>query len=138
MQSLREGMKELIAIKLWKTIEGARPNPWFCFLYYDKNKMRVNKETFAKALQAEGILVVAHYMKPMNERIWIKKKKTYGNSACPWMCSRARDINYTHCCPVAGKALEDHMTLHIHECWTEKEIEDTLKALEKVERAYSI
>lgn len=28
------------------------------------------------------------------------------------------------------------MTLGIHECWTEKEIEDTLKALKKVERAY--
>ncbi len=68
----------------------------------------------------------------------MKEKKTYGNSACPWMCSRARDINYTHCCPVAEKALEDHMTLPIHECWTEKEIEDTLKALRKVERAYSI
>lgn len=103
-----------------------------------KDKMRVDKETFAKTLEAEGIPVKAHYMKPMNERIWIKEKKTYGNSACPWMCSRARDINYTHCCPVAEKALEDHMTLHIHECWTEKEIKDTLKALRKVERASSI
>lgn len=138
MESLREGMKELVAIKLWKTIEGARPSPWFCFLHYDKDKMRVDKETFAKALEAEGIPVKAHYMKTMNERIWIKEKKTYGNSACPWMCSRGRDIKYTHCCPVAEKALEDHMILYIHECWTEKEIKDTLKALRKVERAYSI
>ena len=38
--------------------------------------------------------------------------------------------------PVAEQALADHMTLYIHECWTEKEIEDTVKALEKVEKVY--
>ena len=38
--------------------------------------------------------------------------------------------------PVAEKALADHMTLYIHERWTEKEIKDTIKALEKVERVY--
>jgi len=136
MDSLRDGMEELAAVKLWKTIEGAEPNPWFCFLHYERDKMKVDKETFAKALKAEGIPIGAHYVKPMYEGIWIKEKKTYGSSGCPWSCPRAREIDYTHCCPVAEKALEDHMTLYIHECWTEKEIDDTLKALKKVEKAY--
>ncbi len=138
MESLRDYMKELLSVKMWKVIEDVKVNPWFCFLYYDKDKMRIDKETFTKALKAEGIPVGAHYVKPMYEGIWIKEKKAYGNSACPWACPQARDIDYTHCCPVAEKALEDHMTLPIHECWTEKEIEDTLKAFKKVEKAYSI
>jgi len=36
------------------------------------------------------------------------------------------------------RVLYDHMTLGVHECWTEKEIEDTLKAFKKVEKVYSI
>lgn len=138
IERLREGMKELVATRMWKVIEDVQVNPWFCFLHYDKDKTRTDKETFVKALQGEGIPVVAHYMKPMSEWIWIKEKKTYGSSGCPWMCSRGRDVDYTDCCPVAEKALADHMTLCIHECWTRKEIEDTLKAFEKVEKAYSV
>ena len=65
MESLREGMEELLSVKMWKVIEDVKVNPWFCFLHYDKDKMRVDKETFAKALKAEGTLVGAHYVKPM-------------------------------------------------------------------------
>lgn len=138
LKSLEQGMKELIAVKLWKTIEDAEPNPWFFFLHYDKDKMKIDQETFAKALQAEGIPVNAHYHnnKAMYQYIWIREKKSYGNSGCPWTCPRAREINYTHCCPTAERALNDHMTLHVHECWTEGGIEDIIKALKKVEKAY--
>lgn len=34
----------------------------------------------------------------------------------------------------AEKSVDDHMTLPIHEGWTEKEIDDMIKALEKVEK----
>lgn len=143
LKSLEDDMKELIAVKLWKIIEGVEPNPWFFFLHYDKNKMKVDQETFAKALQAEGIPVTIYYHTkgamfhgPMYQYIWIREKKSYGNSGCPWTCPRARDIDYTHCCPVAEKVLNEHMWLHIHECWTEREVKDTVKALKKVEKAY--
>lgn len=139
LKSLKQGMKELIAVKLWKIIEDTEPNPWFFFLHYDKNKMKVDKETFAKTLQAEGIPVRVDYgkpMYPMHKAIWIREKKSYGNSSCPWACRWGRDIDYTHHCPMAEKALDDHMVLWMHECWTEREIEDTIKALKKVEKTY--
>ena len=34
------------------------------------------------------------------------------------------------------KALADHITLRINEGWTDREIEDTINALQKVEKAY--
>ena len=130
VNKLREGISQLKTVRLWKIIEGAEPNYWFCFLRYD-NK---DKETFAKAVQAEGIPVGAHYVKVMYEGVWIKERKAYGNSGYPWSCPRyGKKIDYTHCCPQAEKALEDHMLLYIHEGWAEKEVDDTIMALEKVE-----
>jgi len=136
LRELNKGMKNLKVIKLWKTINGASPNPWFCFLHYDQRKMKVNKEKFAQAAAAEGIPVGAHYTTVMYEQTWIKEKNTYGISHCPWSCPKGRNINYKNSCPVAEKALADHMTLYINECWTDKEIEDTIKVLEKVEKYY--
>ncbi len=136
LKKLNRKMKSLKAIRLWKTIEGASPNPWFCFIHYDKRRMRVNKEKFAKAIAAEGIPIGAHYVVVMYEQTWIKEKNTYGGSHCPWSCPKGRDIDYRNSCPVAERALADYMTLGIHEGWGEKEIEDTAKALKKVEEAY--
>jgi len=133
---LREGMKDFLAIKMWRFIEDVEVNPWFCFLHYDKEKVKVDKETFAKALQAEGIPVGAHYVKPMYQYPWLRDKKSYGKSRCPWKCSWGRDIDYKDSCPLAEKSLNDHMTLYIHECWTEEEVGDTLKAIRKVEEVY--
>ena len=134
LKKLNKGIKNLKAVRLWKTIENTEPNPWFCFIHYDKIKMKVNKEKFARAVAAEGIPVGAHYTTVMYEQTWIKEKNTYGNSHYPW--SSYRNINYKNSCPVAEKALVDHMTLYINECWTDKEVRDTVKALEKVEKYY--
>lgn len=101
IDKLREGIFSLKTIKLWRVIEGAEPNYWFCFLYYDNG----DKEAFAKAVQAEGIPVGAHYIKVMYDGIWIKDRKAYGSSGCPWSCPLyGKKIDYTHCCPRAEKA----------------------------------
>lgn len=134
LKKLQKGMRNLKAVRLWKTIKNAEPNPWFCFLHYDKIRMKVNKEKFAKAVASEGIPVGAHYTTVMYEQTWIKEKNTYGNFHYPW--SAYRNINYKNSCPVAEKTLANHMTLYIHECWTDKEVRDTIKALEKVEKYY--
>lgn len=135
VDKLREGVSKLKSVKLWKIIENVDPNYWFCFLHYDRKKTSINKETFAKAVQAEGIPVDVRYVKVMYDGIWIANRNTYGKSGCPWNCPvYGKKIDYTHCCPHAEEAIEDHMTLYIHEGWTDKEIEDTITALEKVGR----
>ncbi len=83
VDKLREGISKLESIRLWRVIEGAQPNYWFCFLHYDKEKTGVDKKTFAEAVQAEGIPVGAHYVKVMYDGVWIRDRRTYGSSACP-------------------------------------------------------
>ena len=56
---------------------------------------------------------------------------------CPWTCPYyGRNIDYSNSCPNAKRALERVITLPIHESCSEKEIDDIVLALEKVEAHY--
>lgn len=136
-EELKKGFeKELSCFGFWKVLPGAEPNPWFCFMRADRKKLKVDKQTLSKALNAEGIPVGAHYVVPMYQQKWIAERNTFGESHLPWSLPGARRINYKGCCPDAEEALADHMTLHIHECWGKKEVDDTIKAFIKVEKHY--
>ena len=132
--SLNEKMKKLYAFRLWKIVPGAEVNPWFCFVHYTKDVLKRDKDEVVKALAKEGLPIGAKYMNPLYEWKWIKERNTFGNSHYPYNLPGVRKIDYTDCCPDAKRSLNDHMTLFIHEGWTKKEIEDTAKAFEKVEK----
>jgi perosamine synthetase len=134
---LKKGFdREIRCFSLWKVLPSAEPNPWFCFIKVDMKKIKVDKQTLSRALQAEGIPVGAHYVIPMYQQKWIAERNTFGSSHLPWSLPKARKINYRNCCPSAEKALAEHMTMHIHECWGKKEVSDTIKAFKKVEKHY--
>lgn len=137
VEKLRKSMANLKAIRLWKIIDHIEPAYWRCFFHFDKTRLKVSKERFVKALNAQGIPIGLKYTDVFYKQYWIKNRKTYGDSECPWSCPfYNKKINYTNSCPQAEKAVEDHMVLFIHEGWGEKEIEDTVKVLVKVEKHY--
>ncbi len=127
---------ELSCFRMWKVPLGAEVNPWFCFIRMHGERLKADKDTLSKALQAEGIPAGAHYVVPMYKQKWIAERNTFGNSHLPWSLPGARKIDYKGCCPDAEKALDEHMTLHINECWGKKEVSDTIKAFKKVEQHY--
>jgi len=133
VEKLRKEFLNLKAFSLWKKHENSKPNYWFCFVKVDKEKLKVDKWKVAEALKAEGIPAGAHYVIPMYENPFVKKRKTFGKSGYPWNSYRP---NIKYKCPVAEKSLNSHITLYIHENFTEKEIKDILDAFEKVEKAY--
>jgi dTDP-4-amino-4,6-dideoxygalactose transaminase len=136
-KALDEGFKKCLkAFSLAPIPADAEPNPWFCFIRYHREKMRMDKKTVADAINAEGIPVGAHYVVPMYRQHWFANQKTFGSSGLPWTLPVARKIDYTACCPVAEKALNDHMSIMIHEGWQQQEIEDTITAFKKIEEHY--
>ena len=138
VERLREGLSELKTFRLWKFIDDADPNPWFAFVRFNREYMRINKEETARILGEYGLPVGAHYVVPIYNQYWIKNRVTYGTSQYPWSMPGARKIDYTNCCPNAEKALADHMTLYLHEGWTEREINYTIEIFKKVEKEYSV
>jgi len=136
-KKLREGFeKQLKAFRIPPAEQDSEPNPWFLFIHVDREKLRASNEILAKAISAEGIPVGQKYVVPMHQAKWIVEKRAFGKSQLPWSLPGARDIDYTHMCPVAEKALEDHMTLFIHEYYEKQEINDIIEAFVKVEKHF--
>ena len=134
---IKEGFeKELTAFRIHFCEPDAEPNPWFLFVHVDKDRLSTGNDILAQALSAEGIPVGQKYVVPMYQSKWIVEKHTFGFSHMPWSLPGARKINYENCCPNAEKALEDHMTLGIHECYENQEICDIIEAFKKVEKHF--
>ncbi len=126
--------EELSAFRMRKTIPGAEPSHWFCFIKANKDMVKAGNRSIAEMLGEEGIPASAHYVAPIYKQRWIEEKNSFGSSKLPWSLSGARKINYAGSCPEAEKALDDHMTLHIHENWTMREVRDTVRAFKKIEK----
>ncbi|HRU32164.1 MAG TPA: hypothetical protein P5310_01975, partial [bacterium] len=105
---------------------------------FNREFATVDKWDAARILAEEGLPVGAHYVVPIYNQYWIRNRVTYGNSQYPWSMPGAREIDYTNCCPDAERALEDHMTLYLHEGWGEREIDYTIESFKKVEKEYSV
>lgn len=135
--ALKEAFKkELKAFRIPESEPESQPNPWFLFVHVEKERLKVNNNILAQALQAEGIPVGQKYVVPMYQGKWFIEKNTFGSSHLPWSLPQARKINYQHCCPVAENALENHMTLGIHEYYNQQEVYDILMAFKKVEKHF--
>ncbi|MGC8976466.1 MAG: DegT/DnrJ/EryC1/StrS family aminotransferase [Candidatus Ratteibacteria bacterium] len=131
VEELRNGFKNFKAFSLWKRPDNSKPNYWFCFVRVDEERLKYDKYKIAEILRKEGLPVGAHYVIPMYENPFIKERKTFGSSGYPFN-PYAQNIEYK--CPFAEKALNSHITLYINECWTKKEVEDTIKIFERVEK----
>ncbi|HOK56015.1 MAG TPA: DegT/DnrJ/EryC1/StrS family aminotransferase [bacterium] len=131
VEELRKGFSNLKGFSLWKKPENSKPNYWFCFIRVEEEKFKYDKWKLAEILIKEGLPAGAHYVIQIYENPFIKARKTFGSSGYPW---KPYSPNIEYKCPIAEKALNSHITLYIHECWGKKEIEDTIKIFEKVER----
>lgn len=134
---IKEGFEnEIKAFRIHSAEPKSEPNPWFLFVHVEKDRLKVGNEILAQALLAEGIPVGQKYVVPMYQAKWIVEKRIFGTSQLPWSLPQARKIDYHNACPVAEKALEDHMTLSIHEYYETQEICDIINAFKKVEKNF--
>jgi dTDP-4-amino-4,6-dideoxygalactose transaminase len=103
-------------------------------IHVDTNSIHVSVDKFAEALGKEGVPCGARYIViPMYEFGFIKDRQ----NKYPWTLPEARkDIVYTDSCPNTVKALNGVITVWLHEGCTEKEVDDVIAAVEKVEAHY--
>ena len=121
--------------------QGGEGSYWFMRLSVDASRLRAGASDFARALAKEGIPVAARYDGAMQgTAAWLNERRVFGTSGYPWSAPEYRahggDPERRFACPNAQTVLESDFNLRIHERWGEEEIEDTLRALEKVESAY--
>ena len=136
-ESLRGPIDNLSSVRFGQVLPSAEPTYWFLRMTVDAARLSVSKDAFASALAAEGVPVMVSYGHSPAEHIWFKTRRTYGQSGCPWTCERYKgDPNASYDQPNYRRAVADNFLIAIHEGWGEQEIQDTIRALEKVEAAY--
>jgi len=129
--------KECHAVFVGWQVPDTECSYWFLRIGLDLRLLKVNKETFCKALIAEGIPVAVSYRHIPGEAPWVKKQATFGKSKFPWNCKDYKGSHkpITHF-PNAIGVTNTHFNIPIHENYTDREIEDILTAIKKVELAY--
>jgi len=137
VEGLRERIADLQTVRVGKVIDGAESAFWFLLLRVDADKLTVDKDAFAEAARAEGLAVAARYDHIAYDAPWLRDRQTLGTSGWPFSATpEGRAIDYADYCPNARRAIATHMTVALHEGWTERELDDLAAALRKVETAY--
>ena len=110
---------------------------WFMRFHVDADKLRVDKDGFARAVAAEGIPVTATYRYIPSEMIWFKERQVFPGSDYPWgLPAYGGDRNAKFPCPNAVASVESHFIMSIHENFAAREVADIAEAFAKVEQAY--
>jgi dTDP-4-amino-4,6-dideoxygalactose transaminase len=136
---LRQEMerRKLQTVRLGWMPDGSKGVYWFLRPHLDLSQLAADKETFVKALSAEGIPCSLEYRATPSEAQWFKERITYGASGYPWTDPRYEgDPGRRFPIPNCLAAIDSHFTIPMHEGYGELEAHDIATALHKVERAY--
>lgn len=134
---LSEGMRRLKSVAVPPQYPGAEASYWWWRLEVNVEALTCDKDTYCRALAAEGIPLSANYRAMPHLMDWFQKRTVFGSSGYPWTAPEYKgDANRQFACPNAMASTDRQFNLMLNECWGDEEIKDTLAAMEKVEKAY--
>ncbi len=110
---------------------------WFLFGQLCLEKLSVDKATFVKALQAEGVPCGPSYLHLFVDHDWYRNRQVFDGTDYPWGCPLYKgDANAEY--PVPNIRETDTYTFQLpwHEGITVEVAKQILQALLKVEKAY--
>jgi perosamine synthetase len=119
------------------TTEPKNRHVYFVYpIRYDENAIGIPRDTFIKAINAEGVPFGAGYVRPIYLDPLYQQKIAYGRKGCPFTCNfYSGDINYRKGdCPVAEMMYEKELisTSICRYPHTKKDIDDAAKAFGKI------
>jgi len=114
---------------------------WFLFLNVAIDRLNVDKRTVAEALVAEGFSISASYHVVPAHMTWAQQRRAFGKtSALPWSHhpdGPIEDPVAAYPLPNAAAVDAQHIRGMFHESWTEREVDDLVAALTKIEAAFA-
>lgn len=115
--------------------DGNLSSYWFYLFRVDESALHVDTDTFIQALQAEGVPCTRGYIPAcIYEYGLFKNRSAYPNTHAPFdspYCKTSRSY-YTGLCPAAEDVLNSTVRLSVSEFYTEDDLVQTVKAIEKV------
>jgi dTDP-4-amino-4,6-dideoxygalactose transaminase len=129
---------QLASVRVMDALPQSDGAPWFLFMRLNVERLTVDKARFVAALEAEGLPVGASYLHVPSLQKWFQERSVFGRSGYPWASSRyTGDASAVYEVPNVIATEARHFRLMIHEGWGDREVEATMRALRKVERAYA-
>ena len=136
-ESIKKGLENSTVVSMGCQILNTKPVYWFLRMKLELNKIRVTKKIFCDALSKEGIMISASYRYIPSENPWFKNKAVLGKSGFPWNCSDYKgEKNPKFKLENAINVTDTHFNINFNENYEQKEIDDILLAINKVEIEY--
>jgi len=134
---LAEGCRSLRCVRMEADPPGCEASFWFLFFRLDLETLRVGRDAFVEALLAEGITGAGRsYLVVPTRMAWHGNHAVFGTSRLPWCGADGSAGPQEYELPNIEAVDARSFTLHIHEDWIVRDVDDTLAALAKLERAY--
>ena len=135
---LTEGFKKLKTLNIPEQLPNAEASYWWWRLEVNIDNITCDKETYCKALAAEGVSLNPSYRSAMPHNMdWFINRAVFGTSGYPWAAPEYKgDRNRKFPCPNALDATDRQFNLTVFESWGDEEVKDILNAFYKVEKAF--
>jgi dTDP-4-amino-4,6-dideoxygalactose transaminase len=134
-EQLTRHLQGLPGVHPQRVPEGSRSSYWFYALRLVEAEAAVTPRRFAECLRAEGIPCGVHYIgKPIFLYESLRRKQVYGSSRYPWSLQEPEAaVHYEQGeCPNAERALNEMITIPLHEAYSEQDVRDIADAAQKV------
>lgn len=115
------------------------PSWWKLPIWVDPEVLDVTPDQFQASLAAEGIICQVGFMeRTLLDYTFMKERRTYGRSGCPWSCEHARPgiVYREEDYPGARAAVTQPILIHWNECIGPEDVVDVAKAIEKLHSAF--
>ncbi len=134
-----DGIERKDILRAPKLPATAEPSYWFTRMIFDVSKVTCDKHTFCEALSAEGLAIGESYDATPHMYAWAQNHKVFGNSGYPWAAPEYKgDHNMKYTMPKnIKKVREQNINLFTAESYTDVNVEEIIKALNKVINAYA-
>jgi dTDP-4-amino-4,6-dideoxygalactose transaminase len=136
--SFDQACRSTRTVRLYTGLDNTAGSYWFLVFRIDLKGLSVGKVEFTKAIEAEGIPARPSYLNVMVDQSWYLNRNVFGaSSGLPWTCplykgdaSRKFPLTNVHATDAT------HINLPIHERCGDREVQDFVMAVRKVEAAY--
>jgi perosamine synthetase len=103
----------------------------------DREVLDITAKEFVEALSAEGIPCSRRYPTPLHQQPVFVEKRGFGNTSAPFTPPwHTNDISYGSGSPVAERLPQELVRLLMRPTFTEDDVEDIARGVEKVAAAY--
>ena len=135
---LENGLRDIKAVSFPPMVKGASQSYWHVRLRFHPEAVTCSKETYCKALAAEGLGINANYLAMPHTYDWFKNRSVFGTSRLPWSSPLYKgDSDRKFSCPNALAAIRDHFLLTIFESWGRREVDDLTRIFKKLDEVFS-